>query len=379
MKPTLLATLEYPPHVGGIARYLANIVACAPAGSMTVLAPQTEQAHVHDMGCDAPIYRETMLWKSFKPGWLPSLMAVDKVCRAERPAAILVSHVLPMGHVVRYAKMRYGIPYVVMLHGMDIALAMSSPRKRAAARAILKGADRVVVNSEFTGRFASALDVPAEKIMVIRPTPSWPPYLAVKKTAVRDFRQRFGLGKSFTVSSVGRLVARKGFDIGIEAVARLRARGYDVKYFIVGEGPERVRLGCLAKNLKVADSVVFAGSVPAEELSLAYAASDVFAMVPRALGPDIEGFGTVYLEAGLLGKPVIGSRSGGVPEAVLHAKTGILVEPGQSGALADAIAIFHDFPELARKFGEAGRLRARGEFNPKVQTRPLFEYLKSLG
>jgi phosphatidylinositol alpha-1,6-mannosyltransferase len=105
------------------------------------------------------------------------------------------------------------------------------------------------------------------------------------------------------------------------------------------------------------------------------AACDVFAMTPQSLGPDVEGFGIVYLEAGLFGRPAIGSRSGGVTDAVRHEETGLLVDPGDAPGLAAAIRRLRDDPDLAERLGSRGRERVLGEFGWSRQARPLIEDL----
>jgi phosphatidylinositol alpha-1,6-mannosyltransferase len=122
----------------------------------------------------------------------------------------------------------------------------------------------------------------------------------------------------------------------------------------------------------VADSVTFLGTLDTAELSVAYAACDTFAMVPRSLGGDVEGFGIVYLEAGLLGKPVVGSRSGGVTEAVVDGETGLLVRPGDVGELADAFRKLMDDTKLRKRLGRGGQDRLKRDFGDNRQARKFY-------
>ncbi len=108
-----------------------------------------------------------------------------------------------------------------------------------------------------------------------------------------------------------------------------------------------------------------------KELVGLYRASDAFIMLPRAIGPDVEGFGIVYVEAGLFGLPVIATRSGGVPDAVLHDQTGLLVLPGDVPAIKNAIKRLYYEEGLARKLGEQGRRRVLDEFGWEKQSREL--------
>jgi phosphatidylinositol alpha-1,6-mannosyltransferase len=163
--------------------------------------------------------------------------------------------------------------------------------------------------------------------------------------------------------SVGRLVERKGYDDAIRAVASLKRDGKLVQYVIVGDGPDRQRLMDLSYELSVDDRVVFRGAVAREDIPAYYAACDALVAPSRSIGADVEGFGTVYLEANLFRKPVIGCRTGGVTDAVLHEKTGLLVEPNDVHGLTAAIARLMGDPAFAHALGAAGYERVINEFN----------------
>lgn len=363
MKSVLLITLEYPPQIGGIAEYLANLVEYLPTDKVNVLAQDVGDTHESDMASSAPVYRKHLLSRRIRPRWLPSLWWADWVYRRERPTMTVVSHILPMGRVARFLKWRRGMPYVVIVHGMDVALALSGGRgKRRLARRILRGAALVVANSSYTARFVESADVPKDRIMVLPPSPSFPMDISVPEDDIRAMQEKHQLHDMYSILSVGRLVARKGFADAIRAIVRLKDDGVDVRYVIVGDGPEREPLEKLAGDEGVEDRVVFAGVVPREELPAYYAATDAFVMASKSMGADIEGFGTVYLEANLLKKPVIGARAGGVTDAVAHEVSGLLVDPGDVEQLAAAIRRLKDDPALARRLGEQGRERVRKDF-----------------
>jgi len=364
MKSALLITLEYPPKLGGIAVYLSKLVDNLPLGRIQVMVPPDPEAHDIDMLSAAPIYRRRLVWRWLRPSWLPAWYWTSWICRKEgEPAAIVVSHLLPMGEVAYWMKRRRKIPYMVIVHGMDAALALSAGgRKRRNAARILGAADLVVANSEYTARLAETLGVDKGRITVVRPSPEFDAETAVPEGRRDEVRERHGLRNEFTVLSVGRLVARKSFDVCLRALAELKNRGLEMRYIVAGDGPERSRLEKLAADLGLAESVTFAGAVSDDELAGLYAASDVVVMAPRGLGPDVEGFGIVYLEANLFGKPAVGSRSGGVPEAVLHERTGLLVAPGDAVELAEALKRLAEDPALRERLGQAGRRRVLEEF-----------------
>jgi phosphatidylinositol alpha-1,6-mannosyltransferase len=367
--PILLATLEYPPQIGGIAEYLRHAVDAFPPGAVHVLAPSVgDQAHEIDMRSDAPIYRRELLARFLRPRWLPALYWTDWLAKKERPSLLLVSHLLPMGDIARIVGRRYRIPYGVIVHGMDAALAIDAGgAKKARASRILAGAAFVVANSAYTAHLVGSLGVPAGKIAVVRPSPSFPATVTVTEEQRADVRRRYALGADFTLLSVSRLVARKGIDDVIDAIAELRHQGVFVRYLVAGDGPERKKLERKVAKLELQDRVRFAGAVPHGELPAVFAAGDAFVLVPKSIGPDVEGFGIVYLEANLVGRPVIGSRSGGVPDAVIHEKTGLLVDAEDRGQLVHAVRRLMGDRDLRRRLGEQGRRRVIEEFDWRRQ------------
>jgi phosphatidylinositol alpha-1,6-mannosyltransferase len=155
---------------------------------------------------------------------------------------------------------------------------------------------------------------------------------------------------------------RKGQDMVIQALPRIRQRIPQVKYIMVGTGQELASLITLAQMLGVQDSVVFAGNVPDHELAAYYAACDVFIMPNRQIGDDIEGFGIAYLEAGAAGKPVIGGTSGGTDDAILEGVTGRRVDGNNCAEIANAVIDLLSRPDKAKAMGARGRQRVEDEF-----------------
>jgi glycosyltransferase involved in cell wall biosynthesis len=164
------------------------------------------------------------------------------------------------------------------------------------------------------------------------------------------------------VVSVGRLVPRKGYDLVIEAVARLPT----VELVIAGGGPandtetdtERTRLLAVAEQLGVGDRVRLVGQVARADMPALLRSADVVVCAPW-----YEPFGIVPLEAMACGVPVVATSVGGFLDTVVDRVTGILVPPKDSAALAAALAQLMDDPPLARRLGEAGRRRAEQRYS----------------
>ncbi|GEL16909.1 glycosyltransferase family 4 protein [Pseudonocardia asaccharolytica] len=146
---------------------------------------------------------------------------------------------------------------------------------------------------------------------------------------------------------VGRLESVKGPAVLVEAFARvLRARP-GARLTLIGRGPQQQALEGLVARLGLADNVRVAGYVPDDELLAAYHAS--MAVVIPSVGP--ENFPTVALEALGVGRPLIATRVGGLPELIGHSDNGFLVPPGDATALAEAMGRVLADPDLASGMG----------------------------
>jgi phosphatidylinositol alpha-1,6-mannosyltransferase len=130
-----------------------------------------------------------------------------------------------------------------------------------------------------------------------------------------------------------------------------------LRYVIVGDGDERARLEALVGHHGLRDRVTFVGEVPGGDLPGYYAACDIFLLPNRIDDGDVEGFGIVFLEAAAAGKPTVGGRSGGVPEAVEDGTTGLLVSGTDVQELSAAIRRLATSATARDRMGRAGRAR----------------------
>ncbi len=220
------------------------------------------------------------------------------------------------------------------------------------------GTAAVIANSENTALLLRRVGVPRAKIKIVHPGVDHARFRPdVDATAVR---RRYAPRGEFLLLSVGRLQARKGHDLAIQAIARLGRR--DLHYVIVGDGNELQRLKQLTQDTGVTSLVTFEPRISPELLPTYYAASDVFLHPNRNDGEDFEGFGLVFLEAAAAGVPVIGGRSGGVPEAVAENETGLLVTGTDPDELAAALRQLLDVASLRARMGSAARSRVLDRF-----------------
>jgi len=184
----------------------------------------------------------------------------------------------------------------------------------------------------------------------------------------RQARARLGIAEeAHILLSVAVLRQQyKGVDTAIRAARLLRDRYHDLQYLIIGEGPDLPRLQEIVSELKLKAVVRFVGPVDDVTKGLYYAACDLFVLPNRIEygdgGERSEGFGIVFLEAALFGKPSIGGQGGSV-DAVINGETGLSVSGTSVAEVAEAASRLLNDPRLVERLSEAGKRRAQLEFS----------------
>jgi len=370
--PSLLLAYDFPPLRGGIARALGEIARHAPAGELLVSTGTLPGAGAGDLEGGAWVDRLTVPSPRLRtlPGLARWALRAGNLARRHQVGFTWAGNLKPAGHVARWLRFRQGIPYGLIVYGLDVALLQdqvaASWTKRRLARGILAGAAGTVAISQWTAdRFrelARSLGLPGAEsgVEVIRPgvdtrrfSPDCP---------TEPLRQRLALGDRRWLLTVARLVPHKGIDLGIEVLAGLRGRGLDVGYLIAGEGPARAALERHAQALGVQDAVRWCGHVTEADLPALYAVAEVYLGLSRPVGPAVEGFGLSLLEAQAAGRPVVAGQGGGTGDAVAHGVTGYLVAPDQAESALGAVTELLQDPSRARVMGAAGRARMVREF-----------------
>ena len=179
------------------------------------------------------------------------------------------------------------------------------------------------------------------------------------------------------VISIGRLVAFKGFEDLIDACATLLRRGIDFTCEIIGDGPLRHNLQTKIDKLGLSSRVNLLGSLSQGAVFEKLRAADIFAL---ASVTDPQGasdvFPTVIIEAMAAGRAVVSTRLAGIPESVVHGETGLLVAPGDTSALAQALEQLIRDPELRSRYGRAGHSRVEESFRIEKTVVPLLQLLQ---
>jgi phosphatidylinositol alpha-1,6-mannosyltransferase len=257
-------------------------------------------------------------------------------------------------------------PYGVILHGAEITVYGRLPASRALLGRTLRGARVVIAAGGYPAAEAERAARTTLPVTLVPPGVDVERFVPLDDTARNATRARWGLSPDAeVVLCLSRLVPRKGFDVVIEAVARLAPLHPDLVVVVAGSGRDRARLERVAR--RVGAPVRFLGRVDDDDVPGLFGCADLYAMVCRDNrwgGLEQEGFGIVFLEAAASGIPQIAGRSGGSHEAVVHGTTGLVVDdPGDIAAVAVAHGHILVDPRQSPRVGKAAGDRALEEFS----------------
>ncbi len=363
----LLVSNDFPPKVGGIQNYLWELWRRLPPEQTFVHTTPHRDAAEFDA---AQAYTIT---RCREPWLLPSPLVrrrIDALAARYDADLVVVDPGIPLGLVAP----RLERPYAVVVHGAEVTIPGRIPGTRHLLGEVLRGARLVIAAGEYPAAEAEYCAGQALPLVVVPPgvdVERFRPHSEAERNATRA--HYLLEPEDLVITSVSRLVPRKGMDTLIRAAAALRPRFPELRVVIAGSGRDRQRLGQLVAT--VGAPVDFAGFVPDADLPAFHAMADVFAMFCRSRwrGLEQEGFGIVFAEAAACGVPQVCGRSGGSAEAVEHGYTGLVVNPPDDvDAAVDALGTLLEDPELRRLQGERSRARAVADFayerlTPKLQ------------
>lgn len=168
------------------------------------------------------------------------------------------------------------------------------------------------------------------------------------------------LSRKKYVLFVGRLSDfHKGVSYLLKAFAKIATKNHDTELIIVGGGPDELRLKKLAEDLGIAKHVLFVGPITDQKTLAAYYNSADVVVVPSLF----EAFGIVTIEAMSCGKPVVGSKVGGIKEIITHGKTGYLISSGNISELEEKISELLNHPETCKELGNAARKEVEQKYS----------------
>lgn len=393
----LIAMMYLPPYLaGGSLVYLNTIMTHLPQGLVEVLTCSTGD-HIAEQAADqARPYRINRLPIHFSytipHGKIHSLKLMWTWLRAlwqhVRPSAgdvVVVENIYYIGMAARLVCWRRRVPYIVTCFGEELATVLAQPNSwngymhRLIYRWTLQGAEAVISISAATTDLITQFGVHKNRIAFI-PPPTQAPERWPCKQNILQFMAAYDLSGKQIVVSVGRLIRRKGHDHLLHAMPQVLRKCPNTVVVIASSGPLEDELRALAGQLNLEENARFLGNVDRNTLNILYAICNVFVMPNRTLpNGDQEGYGIVFNEANSFGKPAIGGKSGGTPEAILHEETGLLVNGERIDEIATAIIRLLTNTAFAETLGKRAQQWVLSERNPQQAADKFLSLVQVLG
>lgn len=373
-----MLTQDFPPADGGIAIFVQHVCQELQRNNVRaeVLAQDVDGATAFDVVQSYTIHRYA------GRGRLSSIAPiVSTVFHALRGHAdvLFLGHMLStyaLGAWLLWRILR--LPYVILVHGFDLVEYWRQSRlDHLTSALILKDAALIFANSEYTksvvlGRLGGA----EGKVTVINPGVDADMFRPGLDTSA--IKEQYGISDDRVILTVGRLVPKKNHDHVLRALPEVLQKIPNLKYLIVGSGPEEAQLKEVARQLGISKQVIFTGAIEHASLPPYYCLSNVFVMPSCVVADNFESFGIVFIEASACGKPVIGSKTGGISDAVVDGVTGLLVEPNDVKEIAQTLIRLLTDEQLALTLGKNGRARAENELTWRAMGGRIIASLQNL-
>lgn len=345
MKPTirvLLLTPDFPPATGGIQRLLERLARNVREVEIEVLTVPVPEGPAWDAEQPFAVTRAGGA-PNRQLGLLRLNAEAVAHARKVKPDVVLCGHIVVAPAAIAIKRL-LGVPFVQYFYALEV-------RERASlAAAAAREAAAVIAISRYTADLAREVGTEEGKLHII------PPGVDLVPAPTRED------GGPPRILTVSRLNERyKGHDVMVRALPLVRARVPDAEWVVIGEGPISNDIVRTATGTGVHNAIKLLGRLPDETRDAWYGRSDVFAM-PSRLPPGSagEGFGIVYLEAGVRLLPSVAGNVGGALDAVRDGETGRLVDPTSHVAVADAlVGLLVDRPRRTQ-MGEAAARFAGG-------------------
>ncbi len=276
------------------------------------------------------------------PGALVQLLRFSRWCRSRRIAVLQAADI----YANAFALAGAALARVPVRVGSRREVHPSRGRALEGLQRLgYRMAHTIVANSDSGARRLSREGIARERIAVVR-----------NGLDLSGFSLRSSPPRRHRIVSVARLRPEKAHEVLIDAVARVRPSWPQVSLRVIGDGPREQALREAAGQLGVLDRVEFAGH--SDDVAGELRRADVFVLPSR-----IEASPNAILEAMAVGLPVIACAVGGIPEAIVDGKTGLLVPPDDAGAMAGAIDRIFRNPAEAEQIGLAARRHVEAHYS----------------
>lgn len=340
MKKTLLISEIFPPTNGGSGRWFWELYTRLPSDEYLIIAGKTNESQAFDETHNLNVKRldlSSPSWgiksKSGLAFYWRTFWQLKKIIKKHKITHIHCGRCLPEGVMGWLLKQFTKINFLCYVHGEDIETASTSRELSWLVKNVLKSATKLISNSENTANLLiNNWQADKHKVTVLHPGCDTKKFIPAELNL--EIRSHLTWFDRTVILTVGRLQKRKGHDMLISALPKIKESYPDILYAIVGHGEELNTLQELVKRLELEKNVIFHSEISDEEMIQCYQQCDLFILPNRTVNNDIEGFGMVLIEAQACGIPVIAGNSGGTKETMIIGETGFIIDCTQPQNIA---------------------------------------------
>lgn len=339
----LLITLDFPPDIGGIQKYLYGIVRfCYDEDDLVYVAGiRSGTNRLLKLKTEVTYFTSPFDFLNSKISLLILAFSYLFLCKRTRRNLTVECGNLYAAFVPWLLYTLTGQPYSIYTYGSELIALEKRTIKNCLLKNILLKAGKLYTLGHFSERILRELRLP-QQIDIVPPRITLPSLSGTRNKERND---------TVTVLSVGRLVKHKGHDNLIRAARKLiKTDAFNL--VIAGDGPEYNNLQRLCGDLNVCNNVSIKRGLSDDLLHNEFLKADIFVLPSTETSKGIEGFGIVLLEAMAYRLPIVASASGGIPEVLDNGNCGILVEPGNIDELASGIMYISKNPSYAENLAK---------------------------
>ena len=369
IKVIVITTQCFAPKIGGIESLMTGMAEAMAKRGVEVLVLADGKTHETDTKQKYKIKRFSG-WKPLRR--LAKAKYLEKICNSKNVKAIYADSWKSIEYLKKYKK-----KILVLAHGTEIPkqywtvmLDLLRFKKNRITNSY-RGVYKILANSSYTKDLMQAsLKIDTNLIKIIHPgIDIYDDFITDEdKVNVANIIGK----KSPVITTLARVEERKGHLFILNALLEIKEKFPNVLYLIAGKGPYLENIKKITKEMNLETNVKFLGWITEPEKSLILKLSDLFVMTPITVGESVEGFGMAYIDASFHGVASIGSDSGGVSDAILDNKTGIICESGNQKMITEKILLLLENKKLRDKMGAYGKLRANENY---AWDKKVIEYL----
>ena len=370
-KVIIITTQCFYPVIGGIESLMTGMAEAMSKAGKDVLVVADGKYNSADELNEFKINRFNQ-WKPIRR--IKKARYIEQICKDEKVEAIYADS----WKSIEYLK-NLNVPIFVLAHGTEIqkqfnAWNLYKIYKQKRIYSAYSVANKIAANSIYTKELLKeSLRINESKIKVIHPGIDIYDKF-IQSDTITKINNIIDNSKP-VILTLARLEIRKGHRIVLEALSRLINKYPNLLYIIAGDGPAKKDIKRYSVKLKLENNIRFLGWITEPEKSVLLKSTDLFVMTPHIDNESVEGFGMSFIDAAFHGIATLGTDNGGIPDAIIDGKTGLIAKTSDLDDITDKIDELLSNKEKRHSLGVAGQKNAFEKFTWNNKVKEYFNLL----